>query len=92
MGKNTMIAAHTIIVPSNHRFERLDLPIRDQGLVKEGIFIEEDVWIGAGSKILDGVHIGKGCVIGAGSVVTKSIDDYSIVAGVPIRNLGVRGK
>jgi acetyltransferase-like isoleucine patch superfamily enzyme len=76
IGRNTMIGAHTIIVPANHRLT---------GLTKEGIAIGEDVWIGAGCKVLDGVHIGKGAVIGAGSVVTKNIDAYSIAFGVPAR-------
>src|SRR5437870_9515068 len=63
IGRNTMIGAHTIIVPANHAWTRLDEPMNVQPLTKRGITIGEDVWIGAGCKILDGVHIGNGTVI-----------------------------
>ena len=83
IGSNTMIAAHTVIIPANHGFSRIDIPMNAQQLTREGIAIGEDVWIGAGCKVLDGVRIGKGAVIGAGSVVTKNIEPYAIAAGVP---------
>ena len=47
--------------------------------------IEDDVWIGANCTILDGVRIAKGCIIGAGSVVSKSTEPFGIYAGVPAR-------
>jgi len=83
VGRNTMIGAHTVIVPANHGFARLDVPMNLQPLTREGITIGEDVWIGAGCKVLDGVRIGPGTVIGAGSVVTRDIDAYSVALGVP---------
>ena len=83
IGSNTMIGAHTVIVPANHSFDRTDIPLNLQPIRKRGITIADDVWIGAGCCILDGVRIGKGAVIGAGAVVTKDIDDYSIAVGVP---------
>jgi len=85
IGRNTMIGAHTVIVPANHGFERNDVPMNRQPLTRKGIDVGEDVWIGAGCRILDGVHIGGGSVIGAGSVVTKDIDPYSIAFGVPAK-------
>ena len=92
IGRNTAIGAHTVIIPANHGFQQSDRPIHVQALTKEGIMIGEDVWIGAGCKILDGVHIGNSTVIGAGSVVTKDIDAYSVVFGVPARVAGSRDK
>jgi acetyltransferase-like isoleucine patch superfamily enzyme len=83
IGRNTMVAAHTVIIPANHGFSRIDIPMNAQPLTREGIDIGEDVWIGAGCKVLDGVRIGKGAVIGAGSVVTKNIGSYAVAVGVP---------
>ncbi|WP_339138119.1 MAG: acyltransferase [Candidatus Electrothrix sp. GW3-4] len=83
IGNGVRIASHTVIVPSNHVFSDPEQQIKDQGLTLKGIVIEDDVWIGAGAKILDGVTIQKGTVVGAGAVVTKSTEPYAIVAGVP---------
>jgi acetyltransferase-like isoleucine patch superfamily enzyme len=92
IGRNTMVGAHTIIIPANHGIARLDVPMGRQPLTKKGIAIGEDVWIGAGCKVLDGVHIGNGAVIGAGSVVTKDIGAYVIAVGAPAKALGSRQK
>jgi acetyltransferase-like isoleucine patch superfamily enzyme len=83
IGRNTMIGAHTVIVPANHGYERVDVPMNLQPLTRKGINIGDDVWIGSGCRVLDGIRIGKGAVIGAGSVVTRDIDPYSIAFGVP---------
>lgn len=85
IGANVMIAAHCVIVSSNHNFSQLDIPMNKQGLTSKGIVIKDNVWIGAGVKILDGVVIGTGSVIAAGSVVNKDVGDYSIVGGVPAK-------
>jgi acetyltransferase-like isoleucine patch superfamily enzyme len=90
IGQNTMIGAHTIVIPANHGIAQLDVPMGAQPLTMKGITIGENVWIGAGCKILDGVHIGNGTVIGAGSVVTKNIDAYLIALGVPAKVIGGR--
>jgi acetyltransferase-like isoleucine patch superfamily enzyme len=83
IGNNVLIAGHCLIIPANHIFTRKDIPINKQGTESKGIIIEDDVWIAAGCQILDGVTIGKGAIIAAGSVVNKSVDAYSIVGGVP---------
>lgn len=85
IGNDVMIATHTIFVPANHNFNDLNSPMRTQGSSKSGIVVEDDVWIGSNSVILDGVTIGKGSVIGAGSVVTKSIPEYSVAVGNPAK-------
>lgn len=92
IGKYVRIAPQTIIIASNHNFDRLDIPICRQGETSKGIVIEDDVWIGAGCKILDGVTIGQGSVIGAGSVVSRSIPPYSVAMGVPARVIRRRGE
>ena len=83
IGRNAMIGAHTVIVPANHGFARVDVPMNVQPLTREGIVIGDDVWIGAGCKVLDGVRIGRGTVVGAGAVVTRDIAAYSVALGVP---------
>jgi acetyltransferase-like isoleucine patch superfamily enzyme len=87
---NVLIAAHTVIVPSNHVYEDALMPINQQGLILKGIVIEDDVWIGAGAKILDGVFLQRGTVVGAGAVVTKTTEPYSVVVGVPAKKINSR--
>lgn len=90
IGSNVRIAAQCVIIPSNHNYNDLNIPIMKQGLSKLGITIEDDVWIGCGVRILDGVVISKGCVIGAGSVVTKSTEPYGVYVGVPAKKIASR--
>jgi acetyltransferase-like isoleucine patch superfamily enzyme len=59
--------------------------IRDQGVEKKEVIIEDDCWIAANSILLAGVTIGKGSVVAAGSVVTENVPPYSVVAGVPAK-------
>ena len=68
------------------------LAIIDQGVSCKGVTIEDDCWLGSRCIILDGVTVGKGSVIAAGCVVTKSVPPYSIVAGVPGKVLRLRGE
>jgi acetyltransferase-like isoleucine patch superfamily enzyme len=73
------------IVAVNHVYADPDRPIREQGVTAQGIVIEDDVWIGAGATVVDGVTIGRGSVIGAGAVVTGDIPPYSIAVGTPAK-------
>lgn len=90
IGNQVRIATHTVIIPANHKFDRLDVPIFSQGLSLQGVAIENDVWIGAHVVITDGVRIGTGAVIGAGAVVTSNVEPYAVYAGVPARLLKYR--
>lgn len=90
IGNDVRIAAHVVIIPANHNFDGRDLPIRKQGMTKKGVIIEDDVWLGTGVKVLDGVTIAKGCVIAAGAVVTKSTEPYGVYAGVPAKKIKSR--
>jgi len=92
IGDNVRIAAQVVIIPMNHVYEDPDIPICKQGVSAQGIKIEDDVWLGAGAKVVDGVTIGKGSIIGAGAVVTKDIPPYSVAVGVPARVVKKRGK
>ncbi len=90
IGSSVRIAAHTVIIPANHVRGSDERPLYRSGVTAKGIVIEDDVWIGAGCRILDGVHIGRHAVIGAGSVVTGSIPAGTIAVGVPARVLPER--
>ncbi len=85
IGDGVRIAPHAVIMAANHHHDKIDVPIFKQGGVQEGIVIEDDVWIGAGVKVLDGVTVGAHSILGAGAVVTKDIPPYSIVGGVPAK-------
>lgn len=90
IGNNCLIGPQVTIIPVNYGFKDRNIPLREQTPTKKGITIGDDVWIGAGVTIVDGCTIGNGCVIGAGAVVTKSIEPYSIVAGVPAKTIAIR--
>jgi acetyltransferase-like isoleucine patch superfamily enzyme len=85
IGNGVRIAAHVVIIPANHVPATEELPLHASGVVSRGIQIDDDVWIGAGARILDGVHIGKRAIVGAGSVVTRAVPAGATVAGVPAR-------
>jgi acetyltransferase-like isoleucine patch superfamily enzyme len=85
IGQNCAIAPNCTIVGANHIFSNPDKCIKFQGVSAKGINIEDDVWIGANCVVLDGVTIGKGSVIGAGSVVVKNIPPYSVAVGNPCK-------
>lgn len=91
IGDNVMLAQDAMLIGGSHNFARLDMPINMQGEGKQGaIYIEDDVWLGARSIVLTGVRVGTGSVIAAGSIVTKDIEPFSIVAGVPAKKIGKR--
>jgi acetyltransferase-like isoleucine patch superfamily enzyme len=91
IGNGVRIAAHVVIIPSNHKFNDRNTFIYQQGEASLGIRIGDDVWIGTGARILDGVTINRGAVIGAGAVVTKDVPEYAVVAGVPAKVIKYRG-
>lgn len=91
IGNQVSIAAHCTFVPADHRFDRTDVPIRDQGLSKRGIVVGDDVWVAANCCVLDGVRLGDGCVIAAGAVVCADVEPNAVYGGVPARRLQMRG-
>ncbi|MUL35823.1 hypothetical protein BWI75_05515 [Gloeocapsopsis sp. AAB1 = 1H9] len=85
IGKDCRIASHLGIYANNHTFTDPNCKIKEQGNSYQGIVIEDDCWLGSGVRIVDGVTVGQGSVIGAGAVVTKDIPPYSIAVGVPAK-------
>ncbi len=92
IGSNVLIAGNVTIVGSDHAFMDGDRLVRDQRFQpsRGGVVIEDDVWIGAGSVILEGSVLRRGCVVGAGSVVRGELPEYSINLGNPVRRVGYR--
>lgn len=84
IGSDVMFGPEVIILSGSHNFERTDIPMREQGATqRKPVVIGDDVWIGTRAIILPGIKIGSHSIIGAGSVVTKDVPEYAIVAGNP---------
>ena len=92
IGKDVMMGPEVMIISANHMYSDLKRPMRVQGWVSEAVIIEDDVWIGARAIILRGRRIGRGSIIGAGSVVTTDVPQYAVVGGNPARILKYRLK
>ncbi|WP_460263387.1 acyltransferase [Clostridium sporogenes] len=85
IGNNVIMGQNIRFHSENHKFNRIDILIKDQGVTNKGIIIEDDCWIGSGSVFLDGITVGKGSVIGANTLVNKNIPPYSIAVGNPVK-------
>lgn len=94
IGRDVLIAAFCYVTAGgHHQYEDPNIPIIRQGFVsKGGVVIEDDVWLGAHSTVLDGVRIGRGAVIGAHSLVNHGLDPMSIAWGAPARAHRRRGE
>lgn len=91
IGDHSRIAAYSYAYAFNHGMEK-DRLISSQPVNSKGIVIGHDVWIGANVGIVDGIEIGNHAIVGMGSLVTKSVDDYCKVAGNPAKVIGTRQK
>jgi acetyltransferase-like isoleucine patch superfamily enzyme len=92
IGSYIGIASGTKIISSIHNFSSIDIPIKNQGITKEPVVIEDDVWIGANAIIHGNTIIGHGSIISAGASVSGKIEPYSIIAGNPGRLIKKRIK
>ncbi|PKO01334.1 MAG: hypothetical protein CVU42_00570 [Chloroflexi bacterium HGW-Chloroflexi-4] len=99
IGNYVLIANRVgIIGRLDHDYKNVGIPIRYSSWVgdkptyqpEEDVIIEDDVWIGYGAIVLSGIRIGTGAIVAAGSVVTKDVEAYKIVAGVPAKTIGER--
>jgi acetyltransferase-like isoleucine patch superfamily enzyme len=92
IGDRTLIGYRTQILSANHVIPPDRARIIDAGHESKPVIIGKDVWIGANCIVLPGVEIGEGAVVGAGSVVTRGVDPFCIVAGVPAKVIRRRGE
>ncbi|SHN13471.1 acyltransferase [Mucilaginibacter sp. OK098] len=85
IGEDVIMGPNVQIFSENHEFSNLNLTIKEQGVTKQPVIIGNNCWLGGGTTILAGVIIGDGCVVAAGSVVTKSFPPNSVIAGIPAK-------
>jgi len=90
IGDECIVGQYLSCHPENHNYENPEISIRLQGVTRKGIKIGKNCWIGSKVTILDGVEIGNGCILAAGSVITRSFPDHSIIGGVPAKLLKTR--
>lgn len=92
IGRNVAVAAGCVLAPVNHKYRARDRLIREQGFdtSKGGIQIGDDVWIGAGTVVLDGALLKRGSVVGSMSLVRGILEEYFVYAGNPLRLIGER--
>lgn len=85
IGDASILADWIYVCDFDHRYERLDVPIKDQGIVTSPVRIGEDVWVGEKATVLRGVDVGRGSVVASHCLVNKDVPPFSIVVGVPSR-------
>lgn len=85
VGRYGLFAAYTYLVGGGHEFDRPGLPVIEQARNSRGIVLGENVWLGTGVKVLDGVRIGRDVVVGANAVVTEDLPDGIVAVGAPAR-------
>lgn len=82
---NCSIGPNCVLRASNHTFDNPDIPFREQGHTYGEIILEDDVWVSSNCVITSNTKLGKSSIIGAGSVVTKDVEPYSVMGGVPAK-------
>ena len=90
IGKNVMFGPKCSLFAENHNYIDKTKAIKSQGVNQKGIVIEDNCWIGSNVVILDGVHVGKGCVIGAGTLIAKDVPENSVV--IDMRNKKIKDR
>lgn len=92
IGADVLMGPDVVVMTAAHAFEDRDRTVREQGAQeRRAVVIGDDVWIGTRVIVMPGVSIGRGAVIGAGSVVTRDVPEYAIVGGAPARFIRYRG-
>jgi len=90
IGRYSMLGPHCLLVSTNHTIDNPSLPMISLPNLYKSIYIDDDVWLGAKVTVVAGVRIGRGAVVVAGAVVTKDVEPYSVVGGVPAKHIKYR--
>lgn len=91
LGNDVLVGPNVVMRASDHIMKDVNRPINQQGHTGGDIIIEDDVWIGANVTTVGGIRIGKGAVVAAGAVVTRDVEPYTVVGGVPATFIKRRG-
>lgn len=91
LGDHILMAPECVFYTVNHEHDSLDAPMDSQGDTEMNpIYVGNDVWLGRRVMVMPGVHIGDGCIVAAGSVVTKDLPPYCVGGGIPAKVIGMR--
>ena len=90
IGDDVMIGHGVSILSNTHNYDRIAVPMNEQGESSEKIKIGNDVWIGAKATVLMGVTVGDHSIIGAHALVNKDVPEYAVVGGVPAKIIRMR--
>lgn len=90
IGRECIVADRVMLIDFDHGVVEVERPIRLQGIYKRDVRVGHNAWIGYGACILRGVTIGDNCIVGTAAVVTASMPDNAVAAGVPARVIRMR--
>lgn len=90
IGNDVSIAHGTTIMSSTHRYDNMDIPIKDQPVDLLHTEIKDNVWVGSKVTILAGIKVESGSILAAGAVVTKNVSENIVVGGVPAKKIKER--
>lgn len=85
VGKKVLMAAYTYLVGGDHLYDRVDIPVLDQGRTARGIEVDDHVWLGTHVVVTDGSRVGRDAIIGAGAVVVGEVPEFAIATGIPAK-------
>lgn len=85
VGKSVLLAAYTYLVGGDHLYDRVDIPVLEQGRTARGIEVGDHAWLGTHVVVTDGSSIGRDAIIGAGAVVVGAIPEFAIATGIPAK-------
>lgn len=91
VGRKSLISGFVYLQTSMHGFKNKEVEVQSQGYEHAPVVLEPDCWLGTHVVVLPGVTLGKGVVVGSNAVVSKSVEEYKVVGGIPAKEIKERG-